>query len=91
MDETTLLLLRALAYLINAAVFAATLIKFPHHRRVLGVWVFWCLLGVLAVLFRVTGNLTAYFVLVDYAVTITLYITAIVGAWVLLKNEPKKK
>lgn len=87
MDERSLLLLRMLGYLLNAAIFTLTLIKFRHHAKVLGAWVFWFIVVIFAVLYRFGGDLGGYLFVVDYAVMILLYVNAIIGAWVLLKHQ----
>lgn len=89
MDEQSLSLLRIFGYLLNAAIFAATIIKWRYHAKVLGAWLVWFGVVIVAVLFRLVGEVGTYFVVVDYFVTTLLYVCAVFGAWVYLRETNK--
>lgn len=90
MDNQTLLLLRLMGYLLNAALFVATAFKFRHHFLVLGAWSVWMLVVMIAILYQLQGDANVYSDIVTYGVMVLLYVNAILGAWVLITYEPKR-
>lgn len=90
MDETALQVLRIFGYLLNMALFASIAIKYPHHKRVMFGWILWAGIAIFAVLVRLRGHFANYLLVVDYGLTFTLYLNAVLTAWVLVRRNGKK-